>query len=227
MIRISDASASVSSAWRGSAYSSPATLLRWAKIYYSYLQYGPEDTLTVKRRSMLTAFYGFMLAAVAVGNAADAARCTLAGSRYSLRHDQAVRAGFVKDGRADGSLRFFILSKKTGRTYWFHPELPGSGAGPSGLLSYDTEQFTAQGVRLGGARYFDKAVDLAVIVADAHYDISSAQVFSENAMAPAHLLIPDLHAALWYDTAPNAREDIALSFFDLDGCTQDLPKLLK
>jgi len=149
--------------------------------------------------------------------AASGATCAIEHARYALRQTPGYTADFASrtptpDWPAD--VLFVIHSAHTGKTYVFLP-YSGNGAGVTTHLASVTDPAHPPGP--DGPPSARPLGDMDYVAADEAYVFDQRFWAHAGAAAPAHLLIQDLQAALWYRTDP--RETVPVAFFDLVGCT--------
>lgn len=159
--------------------------------------------------------------AILAPSAPSAPSCPLEKARYTLRDAPGFTAGFrpvatTPDWPVDTA--FFVRSAKSGATYWFLSYF-GNGVGTHGHFA-STRDITQPGwvpPNPDGGK--DRPLgDLDYMVLDADHRFQSEGLVRHGSPPPAHILIPDLSAALWYRTPSDRREGAPMAFFDLTGC---------
>lgn len=156
---------------------------------------------------------GALVLAAAVSGSAPA--CPLEKAVYGLRDAPAITARFeprtpTPDWPADVQM---LLRAKAG-TYVFLP-YSGNGQGVATHLASVNDPAHPPGPDEAKGRPLG---DLDYLVADATYRFDQSFRPKRGAVAPAHLFLPGLQNALWYQASEGHREGAPMAFFDLKAC---------
>lgn len=142
--------------------------------------------------------------------AAAPVKCNLAGAHYVLRGAPGITASFERVPREQSmnGLMFVIRTAKPRHTFRFTHE-SGNGSGITDHMVAVGDEGDPE--TLGGD-------PLDILAARADYSFNTSQGWESNSPAPAHLFLPGLQGAMWYETPATQRVDAPIAFFDLVRC---------
>lgn len=156
---------------------------------------------------------------VAAAMAAQLDSCKVEDAVYQQRQAPSITARFIPvepSAEWPSGLAMKMHFGDSGRTYWWLPWNGGSN-GRQNLAS--TTDVTAPGWKAPHPedQRGRPLGDVGYMGMDAAYNILAVGL-RRGGQAPAHFLVPDLRAALWYRTDPSRRDADSGQLFDLVAC---------
>jgi hypothetical protein len=154
--------------------------------------------------------------------APPAPRCDTENARYVVRDRKDITAGFARrkaqaaEGAHPPELMFYVTMGAVRQTYWFEFSYSNGQEIQVHLMSVPApgRASTMLGA-LGGPDHplGDRLLDYLAV--DQSYRFIGLAP-RPGALAPQHILVPQLRAAFWYETQP--KQAMPLAFFDLARC---------
>jgi hypothetical protein len=160
------------------------------------------------------AWLAVFLSLFSIGHAsAVPADCPLEKSRYVIRDERDMTAGFASRQDSPADVFLFVHSASRNETAWFRPYRAGSPDFATHLAS--TTDITAPDWRMDGPKPLG---DLDYAAIDENGRPMPDFWLHRGIRAPAHILIARLQDVLLYGAPSDSHEGLSLAFLDFDGC---------